>query len=166
MDKNLLAFLNKEINVIKTEVIISREPTNKGTELIHFSVGEKELYQVWKNSNDNNVKPKSTGGKKPYIMLMVQEVIKLKKTSIENIEEVIGFLVLLAENIEWNTGKLINKRSKKPLKYVDLQKTYSGSKYKFEKTMKILKNNDLLTHTPEGYFISSKLIKKGKMSKE
>lgn len=161
MDKNLLAFLNKEINVIKTEVIISREPTSKGTELIHFSVGERELYQVWKNSNDNNAKQKSTGGKKPYIMLMIQEVSKLAGSGIDNIEEVVGFLILLAENIEWNTGRVINKRSKKSFKYIDLQNKYSGSKYKFERIMKILKDNNLLIHTSEGYFISRRFIKKG-----
>lgn len=156
-----MAFFNNEINVVKTEVIMSREKTDKGMEYIHVNIEGKERYSFWNNPSKEKTSPKSMGGKKPYVMLMVQKVTELQKQGIKNIEEIIGFLVLLSDNIEWNTGRIINKRSKKSLKYIDLQNKHSGGKYKFEKTMKLLADNSLLEHKPEGYFISSDLIKKG-----
>lgn len=161
MDKKILAYLNNETNVIKTDAIFSREKTDKGVEYIHVSFGDEERYTFWNNPLKEKSPPKSMGGKKPYVMLMVQKVTELQKKGIKNIEEIIGFLVLLSDNIEWNTGRIINKRSKKPLKYSDLQNKHSGGKYKFEKTMKLLSENSLLEHKPEGYFISTDLIKKG-----
>jgi hypothetical protein len=162
MDK-LLAFKNKEINVVKGEFIISRESLDNGVDFIHVTCADngKEVYSFWQNTNKTDEEPKSMGGKKPYVMLMLQELSKLQEGGIKGIEDAVGFLTIISDNIRWNTGLVVNKRSKKPLKYTDLQKIYSGSKYKFEKTMKFLKDHNLLTHTPEGYFISRELIKKG-----
>lgn len=158
-----LDFLNGNNNVAKVEVIISREKTNNGPELIHVSVGGREIYQFWNNPNKSkDTQPKHIGGKKPYIILMVEQIQNLKDRNINNVEELVGFMVCLGNNIEWGTGKLINKRSKKPLKYDDLQKLFSGGKRKLDRIIRELRENDLLSSNQEGYFISSDLIKKGK----
>lgn len=162
MDKKILSYITRETDVLETNAIISREKTDKGMEYIHISFGEKERYTFWNNpAKARDHPPKTTGGKKPYVMLMVQKVSELQKQGIKNIEEIIGFLVLLSDNIEWNTGRIINKRSKKPLKYDDLRNKYSSGNSKFAKSMKLLTDNSLLEHKPEGYFISTDLIKKG-----
>lgn len=162
LDRDLLNYLSNETNVVKVNAIISREKTDKGIEYIHVTVGEKEIYTFWNNpSKSKEATPKNTGGKKPYVMLMVQKMAELQKSGIKNIEENIGFLVLLSENIEWNTGRVIHKRSKKSLKYLDLQEIYTSGKYKFEKIMKSLSDNKLMKYKEDGYYISSELIKKG-----
>lgn len=105
--------------------------------------------------------PKHSGGKKTYVMLMLQQFEEFKNKNINNIEELVGFLVCLSYNMEWRTGRLVHRRNKKQLKYADLLKLFSGGKRKLDRIMKDLKKYELLTHTKEGYFISNKLIKKG-----
>ena len=167
LDRNLLTYLSSETNVVQTDgVIFSREKSNNGMELIHVLVNDKEVYSFWNNPYKTKKPKGSTGGKKPYVIIMTQEVEVLRNKKVNGIEEALGLLLVLSPNTEWHTGRLINKRNKNSLKYEELLKISGSTKYKFEKLMKILKDNDLLTHTPEGYFISSKLIKKGKMSKE
>lgn len=148
---------------------ISREFA-KGVECIYINEikeGEtRPLYPpLWYNpakKTKTEKQPKHTGGKQPYIMLMVNEVESLREQGVKNIEELIGYVVILGKYIEWNTGKLIHKRSKKPLMYKDLQEIYSCSKPKLNKMINLMKEHDLLYYTDEGYFISSKYIKKGK----
>jgi len=158
-------FINGQCNVIKAEAIISREKTTSGTELIHISVGDYEVYQFWNNPNKPvNSKPKHTGGKKPYLLVSVTKMNELRNT-INNAEELIGYLVCLGNNIEWNTGKLIHTRNKKPLKYIDLSRVLKCGKKKLDRIIRELKSNSLLINNSDGYFISTKLIRKGKTVK-
>lgn len=166
MNGDLIDYLQNNSNVVSTNVIISRETTLSGLQYIHISAGDKVLYEFWHNpnkKNDDDNKPKSTGGKKPYLMLMIQEIEKLRSSGVKNTEELIGFVACLGQNVEWNTGKLIQKRSKKPLKYKELQNIFQCGKRKLDRVLGDLKSNGLLVNTQEGYFISSDLIKKGKM---
>ena len=150
---------------------ITREKTSNGSEYIRVLPENKttegmELYTFWYNpkseNKDPSKKPKHTGGKKPYVMLMVDEMEDLKEKGVKNVEELIGYVVSLSKYIEWHTGKLIHKRSKKPLKYKDLQQIYGCSNKKLNKMINLMKEHDLLYYTDEGYFISSRFIKKGK----
>ena len=162
--KDLRRFLLREINVAKAEFIIEREvSTTTGQEFIHLVSDEgEEVYTFWHNPNSKpGDKRKNTGGKKPYIMFMLQEMEKLQVQKIEGIEEIIGLLVMLSAHIEWSTGRLIHKRSKKPIRYSDLVIMVSFGKYKLNKILNELQSNNLLTNTAEGYFVSNKLIKKG-----
>lgn len=108
------------------------------------------------------IPPKHTGGKKPYIMVMQEEVERLRSEGVKGVEELIGYCVSMGKYIEWNTGKLIHKRSKKPLKYSDLLDIYKCSNNKLSRMISEMKEHDLLYKTEEGYFISSRLLKKGK----
>jgi hypothetical protein len=164
MDKQWLDFIEGRINAVKVETIISREQTKQGTELIHITIDNSDLYQFWHNPNKTKVRdspPKHTGGKKPYVMLMIEQIETLRKKNISNIEELIGFMACLAGNVQWHTGKLIHKRSKKQLMYADLLKLFSCGKRKLDRILKDLQVNDLMTHSQEGYFVSRELIKKG-----
>lgn len=175
MDKNLLKFFNYEINAVKLSdnVILSREKIPNGADCFYLNfyddkgkdlgrhIGFKNL-----NSKTNEVtsdkKPMSTGGKKPYLMLMINEIEDLRKKDVKNVEELIGYVASMGKYIEWNTGKLIKKRSKKALQYKDLLELYGCSNKKLNKMLKLMKEHDLLYSTDEGYFISQKYIKKGK----
>jgi len=165
MNKEVLSFINREINAVQIgDIILSRETTSSGYELIHISAAfnDELIYRFWNNPNETKGEPKHTGGKKPYIMLLTDEIKKLKKQGVANIEEMVGFIVCLGGNIEWGTGRLINKRSKKPLKYEDIKGIFSGGKWKLDRIISELKEHNLLYNTQEGYFISTDFIKKGK----
>lgn len=176
MNKDLLKYLNRDTNALliydkegNQLGALGREITPTGIECLNISLlvrGElKPLYpKLWFNPNEKipkNEKPKNTGGKKPYLMLMIDEIEELRN-EVKNVEELIGYVACLGKYIEWNTGKLINKRSKKPLKYIDLLQIYKCSNNKLNKMIKLMKDHDLLYYTDEGYFISQRYIKKGK----
>lgn len=168
----MLRYLNYETNtvIIGGYFMISREVAPNGYEFITESIisdeGKSTIYkEYWHNPKANvdaKKTPKHTGGKKPYLMLMVDEIEELRNQGVKNVEELIGYVVSLGKNIEWNTGKLIHKRSKKPIQYKDLVEIYKVSKPKLNKMINLMKEHNLLYYTDEGYFISSKYIKKGK----
>lgn len=171
MDENLLKFLNGETNVYEGPLKLTRDKTNNGPQYIRVclpnleGITNDELYKFWHNpktNKKNKETPKHTGGKKPYLMLMIDEIEELRSQGVKNIEELIGYVACLGKYIEWNTGKLIHKRSKKPIQYKDLLNIYGCSNKKLNKMINLMKEHDLLYHTDEGYFISSKYIKKGK----
>lgn len=191
LDENLRKFINEETNavILDCPVMISREKMPSGMEYIMIMPKVKDdymkMYGFWYNQNkkvkepsiisvneDGEIiqtakqPPKHTGGKKPYLMLMVNEIEKLREKGVKNIEELIGYVACLGKYIEWNTGRLIHKRKKTPLRYKDLQDIYKCSNKKLNKMIKQLKEHDLLYNTEEGYFISSKFIKKGKIKKQ
>jgi hypothetical protein len=166
---NLLKFLNGQSNVAKLEVTILRDTLPNGLQYITIKHGDDELFSFWHNPGKTVKKdrppPKHIGGKKPYIMLMVEEVEALRKQGVGNVAELIGYLVCLGRYIEWGTGRLIHKRSKKPLRYADLLKICGCSNHKLNRILAEMKEHDLLFGTQEGYFVSSRFIKKGKSKK-
>lgn len=171
MDKELFEYFNKTVNVARASVMISREEAPTGYQFIVIkdcATGD-ELYSFWHNPNKvvkKEAPPKHTGGKKPYLMLIIETVDGLRKTGVKNAEELIGYLVCLGNNIEWGTGKLIHKRSKKALQYKDLQEAFNCGNKKLNSLLRTMKENDLLLKTEEGYFISSTLIRKGKQNEQ
>ena len=170
MDKQLHEFLSGSVNATRQgDLLISREGNLSGSHIIRVKViaenADLPMYEFWYNPNKvkkNNTNPKHAGGKKPYIMVMVEEIEKLRGQKVKNVEELVGFLVCLAQYIQWNTGKLIHKRSKKPIQYKDLQGLFGCGNKKLNRILSDLKAHDLLFGTQEGYFVSSGFIKKGK----
>ena len=174
MDKGLHDFLNGNSNVLcLSEAIITRDKTPTGSEYITIKIDngnkELELYSFWHNPNKPVKKdkppPKHTGGKKPYIMLMVDEIERLKKDGVSNVEELAGYLVSLGKYVEWNTGRLIHTRTKNQLKYKDIQKIFNCGNKKLNRLLADMKDHELLYLADGGYVISSRLIKKGKTNK-
>lgn len=166
MDKDLYKYLTHASNIFVGELKITRDVAGNGWEYIRVCLPDgTELYAHWHNpkKKPRDSPPKNTGGKKPYLMLMIDEIEKLREDGVQNVEELIGYIVCLGKNIEWNTGRLIHKRTKKSLRYVDLLKIYGCSKPKLNKMLRLMKENDLIYHTDSGYYVSSKYIKKGKM---
>jgi hypothetical protein len=175
MDKKTRDFIDgtSDIMPIPTGSFLHREKLPNGICFMSLKIpnGDKDLTlkEWWENPNNSAKKdkppPKHTGGKKPYIMLMVEEIERLKKEGVSNVEELTGHLISLAKHIEWNTGKLIQKRSKKPLKYKDFLTIFGCGNRKLNRLLADMKEYELLYLTDGGYVISSRLIKKGKMNK-
>lgn len=172
MDKHVLRFLNGEVNVARIEFIVTRQPRmpNGAEHITAVPIdGEYISFERWHNpkkEQSNNETPKHSGGKKPYVMLMVEEIDRLRDEGVKNVEELLGFLVCLSRYVQWNTGKLIRRRSKRPLQYKDLSEMFSCGNRKLNRILKSLQENDLLYSTTEGYFVSTRIIKKGKTKKE
>lgn len=170
MDRELLDFLEGKTNAVRlgNDLVLSRDIAPNGYHQLYITPidGDVPLYKFWHNPKHSNKDspPKHIGGKKPYLMLMTQEIVKLREQGVTNVEELVGFLACMSStgNIEWGTGRLIKKRSKKPLRYEDLLKLFSGGRTKLNRILSELKEHDLLFNTQEGYFISTRFIKKGK----
>ena len=76
-----------------------------------------------------------------------------------------GLLVKLADNIEWNTNLLINKRNKKPLIINDISVIVGIGRNKTLTIVKGLTQANLLTKNKDGYKISPTLMQKGGVKK-
>jgi hypothetical protein len=168
VDRQLLAFMNREINTVCATVMMSRQETDKGTDYITIKDAEEllQLFELWRSTHPKKARdkpPKHTGGKKPYLMVMLERLRELKGGKVEHLPELTGSLVLLGDNIEWGTGRLVRGRGKhkKPMRYGDIQNLLGYSEWKLNKVLALMKEHDLLTETEEGYFVSRQLIRRG-----
>lgn len=163
MDKDLLAYLNGGRNAVYGNFVLSREVTPTGVEHVFLKIPDTDicLYDFWYNpkKNRSDEKPKHAGGKKPYVKLFMQEINRLRESGLT--DEMVGSLVRLVDNITWSTGVLVNKRSKKALKFDDMVKLLGLSKAQASRRIKRLKELDVLRQTDEGYAVAPNLIKKG-----
>ncbi len=105
-------------------------------------------------------KPRTTGGKRPYVKLM-QDVKGIEDVSLD----AAGLLLKLicGGNIEWQTGMVINKRTKKPLRSKMILKYMNIGDRKYKGIMAELRDRGLMVYRrSEGaYFISPNFIRKG-----
>lgn len=156
----------------------TRDVADNGYEYVtEYIIDENEkewlFRKFWFNPKHDAVKDKTknknTGGKKPYLMLMINEIEKLKDKKVKDVLDITGFIGLVGKNIEWNTGRLINARTKKELQYKDLLNITGCGKTKLDRILKTMKDNNLIQYIKPsadkegGYFISSNIIKKGNM---
>jgi hypothetical protein len=168
LDREFLEFLNGNKNAAKTEVLFLKDEMPNKMQRITIKIDDKPIYEFWVNPKKprGNKEPGSTGGKKPYIMLMLDEMKKLRDADIKNPVELVGCLAYLAEFVEWGTGRLIKRRAKKPLRYGDLLEILPYGNKKINQILSDLKKYDFLVNNLDGYFISDRLIKKGKKKKQ
>jgi len=161
VNKNLLAYLNGEKNSVVDQFVISREKAHN-SECIQVQYTEipKPLYTFWVSPRKSkNKTPKHTGGKKPYVMLMLQELEILAKKGIP--AETVGHLIFLVPYIEWKTGKLVIGREKRNVKVEDIQKIFNKSKRATLYIIADLKKHSLIERKEGAYFVSRAIIKKG-----
>ena len=166
MDKELAKFLSGETNFYKGELSIGRESiVGKPTSYFIMKSGDVVLKEWWgtigkKPQKQEDKESKSMGGKKPYTMLMSEKLQQLRKDGKLKLDE-LGFLTALTPNIEWGTGKIIDKRSKEALTAKDIEGLLGISHNTLNRYVKGLKEIKLLTVSKDGYFISAELFKKG-----
>lgn len=173
MDKTTRDFIEETSDVIPIPEgsFLHRERSSNGTYFMTLRIPNGEdsivLEEWWKNPKKPAKKdkdpPKHTGGKQPYVMLMVKEIEKLGGEGVKNVAELVGHISLLGDYIEWNTGKLINKRTKKPLKYKEVQTIFKCGNKKLNRLLARMKEHELIFAIDGGYRISPRFVKKGKM---
>ena len=164
MDKDFLKFYNGENNYYRSgNLSIGREPLpNSGRVYYIIKHDDKEteytLHEFWtsKLGQKLNMNKKSTGGKKPYVMLMTEALYNTNITPTN-----IGYLIKLTHNIEWGTGRLIDRKTKKPLTGDSIASVLGTSSSTVDKLIKDLKQNNAIRKESDGYFISTELFKKG-----
>jgi hypothetical protein len=172
MDNDLIKFLLGERKAVELgggNVISADRHTETWWQIILAHDGE-EIFRLNYNpkakQKEGKEPSKHTGGRKSYVMLMTKQLRKLKKSEANNKLELIGFITYLSDYIEWGTGRLINKRTKKPLRYEDLSKITELNNRKLNSIIADLKRLYLLMHTVEGYFLSPIIVKKGQTVKK
>lgn len=166
MEKELREFLSGISNVEVVTVKLIREKSKNGYEYITMeTVDGHRLYGTWYNPEiaQRSKKPKHIGGQAAYTKLMTAEVAKLIKNGCSH--EALGALVALSDCVEWDTGRLLQKRSKRPLSFDDLQKIWQTSKSKTTRLIQSMKTQKVLEHSQGCYSISNKLLRKGKSAK-
>jgi len=165
IEKGLLDYLNRYRNAVRAEVDICRDVTNDGNEHIIINVpGVTEpLYDFWcapkiKKAKDPD-NPKTMGGKKPYTMMMDDEIEKLFDKGFPI--EYFGYAAKLSKVINWKTGVVKKKRNKKAFDFNDLITTWGVNERKGRDIIKTLSKYHLLSQDTEGYKISRQYMKKG-----
>lgn len=134
-EKELMEFMHGERNAIRGDLVISRERTDTSEYYYVSSPENDEFRPILKGWAKKIRVPKtepmatieevsvaeaavkssrhSTGGKRPYVMVMQDKEAIVNKLSIN----AFGMLMKLVcfGYVEWGTGKVINRRTKKSL---------------------------------------------------
>lgn len=156
-------FYNRKVNVIDlgNGFHLGRESV-KGMDFMTLSKGDEVLYSWWHNPNKTvtNKPPKHTGGKPSYVKLLIKEMQK-HDISLESA----GLIQKVIPNIHWGDNLLMDTRSKKPLNIDNLCTITKKSKPFIIKTLKELRETNLLVKDKDGYKISPSLIQKGGVRK-
>jgi hypothetical protein len=135
VNRDLSEFIHGERNVVRGDLIISRESTATSEYYYVSSPQDKEEFKPilkgWAKKirptqkslpiadieripiSEALPRPKHTGGKRPYVMIMQDKEFLINQLSIN----ASGALMKLTCGgcVEWGTGKVIDKRSKKPM---------------------------------------------------
>lgn len=181
MKKELAEYINGTRNVIKDEFIIGREKM-RNAEMIFVSVPgydspmyalinakkAKEKYRVQETGGEEVAriekrKPKGTGGKPAYAMLMLAEFEKcVDKISVE----AAGLLLKLAPCLEWNTGRIICKHSGMSMTQQAMSRRFCIKKARLRSLLAELAKAGVMSYNAgkRAYFASGNFIKKGMSS--
>lgn len=179
MKKETQEYILGERNATRDEFILSREKV-RGSEYISLSLPDKEepIYKLWTRKKRTYKKPsqavgeievkqpKHTGGKRPYIMLMQDQRDTINKLS----NHAAGLMMKLLAGgfVEWDTGRLIDRRSKKPLTISMVRARYKLDTTKTKTLIKELTENKVIKYDRKqrSYFFNANFAKKGVGSSE
>lgn len=162
---NMADYINGTKNTVKEEMIISREKcdrTNNEFVYVQPLSMDEPLYMFWYKRGHGSAKPKHTGGKKPYVMLMIDELIRLIDSGIS--AEHLGSMIRLTPYIEWGTGRLLYGREKRSMRVKDMMKVLGKKERTTFNIISRFKKHGLLSYKDGSYFISRSFIKRGAKS--
>ena len=107
------------------------------------------------------VRPKHTGGKRPYIMLMQDQRDTINNLSID----AAGLIMKLLAGgfIAWNTGQIIDRRTKKALTAENISTRFTIGKNKLKAILKELTEYKIIKYDPSkrSYFFNARFARKG-----
>lgn len=181
MKQELFEFLHGERNAIRGDLIIGRERTAT-SEYYYVSSPEEDncipILKGWAKKIKPKLEPlvtikevglddapkqtrHTTGGKPGYVMLMQYKSAVMDKLSIV----ALGVLTKLIYSgcVEWGTGRLVNKRSKKPLDFKAIALKIGLKTAETKGIIAELTANKVLSYnrSQKAYFLDRSLIKKG-----
>ena len=167
-------YISGERNATRDEFILSRERVGNA-EYVNVTLPgeEKPIYQLWTKKPQKIkpameatgeieiVKPKHTGGKRPYIMLMQDKQDVLNKLTLE----AAGLLIKIMGGgfVEWDTGRIIDRRTKQPITITILHTRYKLSERKVKTILKELAGYEVIKYDrkQKAYFLNNNLARKG-----
>lgn len=182
MKQELFEFLHGERNVIRGDLILSRERTATSEYYYVTSPQDNDKYVPILQGFAKKIKPKleplaimtevhkedkpektrhTTGGKPGYVMLMQDRADVMKKLSIP----ALGALMKLIYSgcVEWGTGRVIDKRNKKPLAFKAITTKIELKTAESKNVIAELTAHKVLRYdkSQKAYFIDRNLIKRG-----
>ncbi len=175
MKKETVEYLLGERNAVKDEFIISREKAGE-SELVVVSHPDVEdpIYRLWSRAkkhrhyklknHDADVepqgRPKTTGGKKPYIMLMQgQEIIP----ALSFLAAGLLLKIFNGGHVEWHTGRVVYGRKKESMTQGVMAKCFDTGKAKIKVIIAELVEKKVMRYDRKkrAYFVSRTIAKKG-----
>lgn len=174
MKKETREYVLGERNAVKDEFILSRE-TIGNVEHVYVSLPEDEnpIHDFWTKRGrrikakpgDINTEvvsapgPKHTGGKRPYIMLMQDRPV----SELSFDARAFLFTIFCENFIEWHTGKVVDRRSKKPLTTKKMAKTFGIGIVRLKKVVSELESKGIISYNSRQscYIVSQDFAKKG-----
>jgi DNA-binding MarR family transcriptional regulator len=129
------------------------------------------LFQEWRRKDrlfgDSDNDNENTGGREPYAMLFFRKIKKVfKKEYVGSMDCQLSSLVILSEFIQMNTGRLVKKRSKKPLTQSDIAKELGVSVRRAAEILSNLKANGILERKDGAYAVKREYLAKGRTKTE
>jgi len=186
MQKELLEYLNGKRNSVQTELVLGREKCRSSEMIFVGAPGyEKPIYclfnstkkvkgkfEIKESTKEESgekiatlVKCTPKGTRQPsYVMAMLSSVEIINSLSFE----AAGLLLKLFGCIEWNTGRLIRTRDKKPLTRGMMSKMFGIGKQRLKNVISELSKHDVLKYDrqSQAYYMNIKLFRKGGVSSE
>jgi len=167
MDKQLLRFINGEVNYVETMCGLGREQVDHERSFMTVKPTElctnEPLYGFW---NSNKAKTKKLQAKKPskktyYTKVFIKEIKKYSRNKLSY--EYMGMYLHLTAFMERDSGYLICSRGKKKrnMNRSDLAKILSISDSTVRRFIAKLEELNLIEHD-NGFKISGSLFAKGR----
>lgn len=173
MKKETREYLTGQRNATMDEFMMSREVVGQ-VEYISVSLPDSEepILTVWRSRKKKGeseepvgeivkVRPKHTGGKRPYIMLMQDQRDTINSLSID----AAGLIMKLLAGgfIAWNTGQIIDRRTKKALTAENISTRFTIGKNKLKAILKELTEYKIIKYDPSkrSYFFNARFARKG-----
>lgn len=174
----MLEYLHGERNAVRTELVLSREKGKKA-EYVCVSIPGVEqsipIYKGWARPlkrkyqeiasittvEGETKKPKHTGGKRPYIMVMQDKTDITDNLSVN--ASGLLFKLFCGGYVEWHTGRVIERRSKKAMTVSKMQKKFDVKNIELKAILKELSEKHVMTYnkSKRAYFIDRSIAKKG-----
>ena len=162
MEKHTGSFADGANAFIK-EAVFSREIPGNGSECIYVTVedGGTEINGCfWHNGRQRKQgqQPRGTGGKPAYLRLYVEQL----RQSIPGMSDAdIGALIRMAVCCDWQTGALVDSKTKKPLDFQGLLNVTGYNRATLSRRMEALRKHKVLQSDNGQYVLSREVVAKG-----
>jgi hypothetical protein len=182
IDENLKKYLNGEHNVLRGDMALVRkykngremsdvfygeitsQPIHSGYNMrrrkIEKEISPEEIRKDNKTDLTKNEHSKGTGGQLAYVRLMIKDRDKIKGLSCEAVAIMTH---MCFAGIQWNTGKLIQERCRKPHTANTIADIIKKSVRTTKKALKELSDRNIIKYDKKQklYFMSSDIARKG-----